>query len=70
MINNNALCMTTACSGTWVYAFLVGASLVQFTIGADCALWATVWWAAYKALHTDTYGMPTYFSTLTVWTTW
>lgn len=65
MIDNYAMCVASAGARAWVYALLVGTSSVQVTIGANCALGATVGRAALVALHADTHRVPVHFSTLT-----
>ena len=65
MIDDYTMCVASAGAWTWIYALLIRTSLVQFTIGANCALRSTVGRASYVALHADTHGVAVHLSTLT-----
>lgn len=67
MIDHYAMCIASAGAWTWVYTLLIGTSLVQPTVGANCALRSTIRRASQVALHADTHGMPVHLSTLTEW---
>lgn len=70
VVDDRASSSHTACSRTWIPAFLISTRLILGTLSAHNALWATGRRTSNESWNTRANCLPVDFPTLTVWSTW